>query len=159
MSTAVHEGGRAPALSAAADDGSTVAVTDAGRWTVLFFYPKDDTSGCTTEAVQFTKELKRFKAAGARILGVSKDSVASHCAFRDKHDLGVTLLSDADGRLCGAFDVIREKNMYGRTFLGIERTTFLIAPGGRVARVWRRAKADGHAGDVLEALKAAQKTS
>jgi len=121
---------------------------------VLFFYPRDDTSGCTKEAVAFSGMKSEFDAAGAKVIGISKDSVASHEKFRDKHDLTVPLLSDAENEICEAYGVWTEKNMYGRKFFGIERSTFLIDGSGRIARVWRKVKVPGHAEEVLEAVRA-----
>jgi len=121
---------------------------------VLFFYPRDDTSGCTKEAVAFSGLLSEFEAAGATVLGVSRDSVASHEKFRDKHGLSVPLLSDAEGSVCEDYGVWKEKKMYGKTFMGIERSTFVIDGAGRIAREWRKVKVPGHAEDVLEAVRA-----
>ena len=121
---------------------------------VLFFYPRDDTSGCTKEAVAFSGMKSTFDAAGATVIGISKDSVASHEKFRDKHDLTVPLLSDAEDKICEAYGVWTEKSMYGKKFFGIERSTFLIDGEGRIARVWRKVKVPGHAEEVLEAVRA-----
>ncbi|WP_397541424.1 redoxin domain-containing protein [Roseovarius salis] len=121
---------------------------------VLFFYPRDDTSGCTKEAVAFTGLGAEFDAAGAHVLGISKDTVAKHDKFRDKHGLGVPLLSDAEGDVCERYGVWKEKNMYGKTFMGIERTTVLIGGDGRVVRIWPKVKVPGHAEEVLEAVRA-----
>ena len=126
-----------------------------GRWLVLYFYPKDATPGCTTEGIDFNALLPQFEELQATVLGVSRDSLKSHQNFRTKQGFRFDLVSDADEALCNAFDVIREKNMYGRKVLGIERSTFLIDPKGRVARTWRPVKVPGHAEAVLEALKAA----
>ncbi|HAW46105.1 peroxiredoxin [Roseovarius sp. A46] len=121
---------------------------------VLFFYPRDDTSGCTKEAVAFSGLLSEFEAAGATVLGISKDSVASHEKFRGKHALTVPLLSDAEAEVCEAYGVWKEKNMYGKKFMGIERSTFLIDGAGHIARAWRKVKVPGHAEEVLEAVRA-----
>ncbi|WP_272006438.1 peroxiredoxin [Roseovarius sp. ZX-A-9] len=121
---------------------------------VLFFYPRDDTSGCTREAREFTALLPEFQAAGVTVLGISKDSVAKHDKFRDKHALGMPLLSDEASDTCEAYGVWKEKKMYGKTFLGIERSTFLIGRDGRIAQIWRKVKVPGHAEAVLEAAKA-----
>lgn len=121
---------------------------------VLFFYPRDDTSGCTKEAVAFTGLAAAFAKAGATVLGISKDTVAKHERFRDKHGLGVPLLSDARGGVCKTYGVWTEKKMYGKTFFGIERSTFLIGGDGRIARIWRKVKVPGHAEEVLEAARA-----
>ena len=121
---------------------------------VLFFYPRDDTSGCTKEAIAFTDLEGDFNAAGVTILGISKDSIAKHDKFRDKHDLGVALLSDEDSDVCERYGVWKEKSMYGKKFMGIERSTFLIDGNGKIARIWPKVKVPGHAEEVLEAAKA-----
>ena len=121
---------------------------------VLFFYPKDDTSGCTKEAIAFTGLAPEFEAAGAKVFGISKDTVAKHDKFRDKHDLGIPLLSDADSDVCEKYGVWKEKSMYGKTYMGIERTTVLIGGDGAIIRVWPKVKVPGHAEEVLEAVKA-----
>jgi peroxiredoxin Q/BCP len=127
-----------------------------GRWLVLYFYPKDSTPGCTTEGLDFNALLPKFKRLGATVLGVSRDSVKSHQNFRAKQGFAFDLASDADETLCNAFGVIREKNMYGRKVLGIERSTFLVGPDGVIRQSWRPVKVPGHAQAVLDALKAAQ---
>ena len=121
---------------------------------VLFFYPRDNTPGCTREAMEFTDTLGAFEEAGAKVFGISKDSLASHEKFIAKKDLGMPLLSDEDSDTCEAYGVWKEKKMYGKTFMGIERSTFLIDGEGRIARVWRKVKVDGHVAEVLEAVKA-----
>ena len=142
-------------LPLALSGGAKATLADyAGRWLVLYFYPKDSTPGCTTEGLDFNALLPEFDKAGAKILGVSRDSVKSHDNFCAKQGFAFPLVSDADEALCRAFDVIREKNMYGRKVMGIERSTFLIDPEGRVARAWRKVKVAGHADAVLAALKA-----
>lgn len=128
----------------------------AGRWLVLYFYPKDSTPGCTTEAGDFNALLPQFHQAGAAVLGVSRDSLASHDRFRAKQALQLSLVSDSDETLCNAFDVIRLKTLYGRQVRGIERSTFLVSPQHRIVQSWRRLKVAGHAEAVLAALKAAQ---
>ena len=126
----------------------------AGRKLVLYFYPKDDTSGCTREAQDFTALANDFAAAGAAIVGISKDSLASHKKFQAKYDLKVALGSDAEGGVCVAFGTWVEKAMYGRKYMGIERATFLVGADGTIARIWRKVKVPGHAAEVLEAAKA-----
>ena len=121
---------------------------------VLYFYPKDDTSGCTKEAVAFSERVADFEAAGAVILGVSRDSVAKHDRFRDKHGLTVALLSDEDGSVCEAYGVWGEKSMYGKTYMGIDRSTFLIDGGGVIRRAWRKVKVPSHVDEVLDAVRA-----
>ena len=136
--------------------GAATLADYAGQWLVLYFYPKDSTPGCTTEGLDFNALLPRFKKLGAAVLGVSRDSVKSHDNFCAKQGFKFPLVSDADEKLCKAFDVIHEKNMYGRKVLGVVRSTFLISPDGRIAQEWRGVKVPGHAEAVLEALKAAQ---
>ena len=125
-----------------------------GQAVVLYFYPKDDTPGCTKEAIAFTEHADAFGAANAVVLGISKDTVAKHDKFRDKHGLKVALLSDENSDVCERYGVWKEKNMYGRTYMGIERTTVLIDASGNIARIWPKVKVAGHAEDVLEAVKA-----
>lgn len=120
---------------------------------VLFFYPRDDTSGCTKEALAFSALEPEFKAAGAHVLGISKDSIAKHDRFRDKHGLSVALVSDEHGTTCEDYGVWKEKSMYGKTFMGIERTTVLIDGQGRIAALWRKVKVPGHAEEVLKAVQ------
>ncbi|TYT25175.1 peroxiredoxin [Luteimonas viscosa] len=138
--------------------GSATLADHAGHWLVLYFYPKDSTPGCTTEGLDFNALLPDFSRLGANILGVSRDSVKSHDNFCAKQGFAFSLVSDTDEALCRAFDVIHEKNMYGRTVLGVVRSTFLIAPDHRLAAEWRKVKVAGHAQAVLDALKAAQAT-
>ena len=121
---------------------------------VLYFYPRDDTPGCTREAQGFTEHAEAFAAAGATVVGVSKDSVAKHDRFVAKHGLGVALVSDAESDVCERYGVWVEKKMYGKTSMGIKRATFLIDGAGRIARVWRKVKVDGHVAEVLEAARA-----
>ncbi len=151
----IETGDKIPALSFTLSDGSTARFSDyAGRWLVLYFYPKDSTPGCTTEAGDFRDLADAFGKAGAAILGVSRDSVKSHQNFIARQSLPFALVSDADEAVCRAFDVIKEKNMYGRKVMGIVRSTFLIDPQGRLAQAWRGVKVPGHAQAVLDALKA-----
>ncbi len=143
-----------PEFSLPTDGGGTIS--DAalrGKKAVIYFYPKDDTSGCTKEAQAFRDHKADFDAAGATIVGVSKDGVASHDKFKAKHDLTFTLASDVDGSLCEAFGVWVEKSMYGKKYMGIERATFLVDEDGVVQRAWRKVKVPGHAADVLAAVK------
>lgn len=120
---------------------------------VLFFYPKDNTPGCTTEAIDFTARIAEFAALNCTVLGISKDSVKKHDNFRAKHDLGVALLSDADSDVCEKYGVWQEKKMYGKTFMGIVRTTVLIDANGKIARIWNKVKVAGHAEEVLEVAR------
>ncbi len=125
-----------------------------GSTQVLYFYPRDNTPGCTLEGQQFQQLLPAFRRAGARVYGISRDSVASHEKFCAKMGFGFELLADVDEKACKLFDVIREKNMYGKKVLGIERSTFLVDAGGVLRHEWRKVKVDGHAAEVLEAVKA-----
>lgn len=135
-------------------DGTRGSTADyAGRKLVIYFYPKDDTSGCTREAQDFSERLAAFEAAATSVVGASRDSVKSHARFAAKYHLGVTLVSDGDGSLCEAFGVWVEKSMYGRKYMGIERATFLIGADGRVAQAWPKVKVAGHAESVLAAAR------
>lgn len=136
-------------------DERTVTLADyAGRWLVLYFYPKDSTPGCTTEGLDFNALLPEFEKLGATVLGVSRDSVKSHQNFCARQGFRFQLVSDKDEALCNAFGVIREKNMYGRKVMGIVRSTYLLDPAGRIARTWQPVKVPGHARAVLDELKA-----
>lgn len=148
------EGDRVPDVKLEAMDGSTVSPADfRGNKLVLYFYPKDDTSGCTREAQDFTALADEFEKSGTWILGVSKDSPKSHAKFTDKYGLKVRLASDSEGSVCEAFGTWVEKSMYGRKYMGIDRATFLIDRDGVVERVWRKVKVPGHAQEVLEAAR------
>jgi peroxiredoxin Q/BCP len=143
----------APSFTLPRDGGTNVTLADyAGQIVVLYFYPKDDTPGCTTEAIDFSAEAEAFAKAGAVVLGVSRDTVEKHEKFRDKHGLKVALLTDEDGAVCEAYGVWVEKSMYGRSYMGIERTTFLIGRDGKIARVWDKVKVKDHAAEVLAAV-------
>jgi peroxiredoxin Q/BCP len=134
--------------------GATLTNKDlAGSPYVLYFYPKDDTPGCTLEGKDFRDQHAAFERLGCRVLGVSRDNLTSHAKFRDKYGLPFELLSDTDEKLCRQFDVIKAKNMYGRKVLGIERSTFLIDAEGVLRREWRKVKVDGHVAEVLDAAK------
>ncbi|PWE17303.1 thioredoxin-dependent thiol peroxidase [Marinicauda salina] len=147
-------GDKAPDFTLPTDDGGEASLSALrGRTVVLYFYPRDDTPGCTKEAVGFTEKIGDFEAAGAAVIGVSKDTVAKHGKFRDKHDLKVTLASDADGDVCERYGVWVEKNMYGRKSMGIQRATFLIDGEGVIRRVWPKVKVAGHVDEVLEAVR------
>ncbi|NBU83527.1 MAG: peroxiredoxin [Sphingomonadaceae bacterium] len=150
----LKDGSPAPDARFETAEGPASIKEYAGRKLVLYFYPKDDTSGCTREAQDFTALAGEFAAAGAAIVGISKDSVASHKKFQAKYDLKVALGSDAEGGVCEAFGTWVEKAMYGRKYMGIERATFLIGADGMIARIWRKVKVPGHAAEVLEAAKA-----
>lgn len=143
----------APDFTLPRDGGETVSLTDLrGKSVVLFFYPKDDTPGCTIEAIDFTARQAEFTAAGAVIYGVSKDSVEKHEKFCTKHSLGIPLLSDAAGTVCEDYGVWQEKKNFGKTYMGIARTTYLIDPEGVISHVWEKVKVEGHAQDVLNTL-------
>ena len=151
----LKEGAAAPDVTLRTPEGGTVRLGDLkGRTLVLYFYPKDDTTGCTREAQDFSALKAAFEMEGAMILGVSKDSPAKHGRFIEKYDLKVALGSDEDGSACEAFGTWIEKSMYGRKYMGIDRATFLIDGDGRVARIWRKVKVPGHAEEVLAAARA-----
>ena len=148
------EGDRVPDVALTGMDGEGVSPADfRGQKLVLYFYPKDDTSGCTREAQAFSALAKEFEKSGTWILGVSKDDPKSHAKFAGKYDLKVRLASDLDGGACEAFGVWGEKSMYGRKYMGIERATFLVDRDGTLARVWRKVKVPGHAEEVLAAAR------
>lgn len=144
-------------LPLALSGGDAATLGDyAGRWLVLYFYPKDSTPACTTEGGDFDALLPKFRKLGADVLGVSRDSIRAHDNFRAKQGYRFPLASDPDEALCRAFDVIREKRLYGRVYMGVDRSTFLVSPDSRVVQEWRSVKVPGHAAAVLDALKAAQ---
>ncbi|HZD25487.1 MAG TPA: thioredoxin-dependent thiol peroxidase, partial [Alphaproteobacteria bacterium] len=146
-------GDKAPDFSLPRDGGGTVSLKALkGRTVVLYFYPKDDTPGCTSEAIAFTGLDEAFGKAGAVVVGISPDSPAKHDKFKAKHGLSVVLGADEDQQVCQAYGVWVQKSMYGRTYMGVERSTFLIDAKGRIARVWRKVKVKGHAEAVLEAV-------
>ncbi len=150
----IQVGQPAPSFSTQADDGRVVTLESLrGRSVVLYFYPKDDTPGCTTEACELRDAFPRFEGLDATIIGVSPDSVASHAKFKKKHSLPFTLLADVDRQIADTYGVWKKKSLYGRTFLGIERSTFVIDPTGVVTHVWRKVKAKGHAAQVAAALQ------
>ncbi len=149
----INEGDRAPALKVTTSDGSEVNLAAPGRPLVLYFYPKDDTSGCTRQAQDFTVMAADFDQAGVKVVGVSRDPMKKHEKFIGKYDLTVPLASDEDGHISDAFGTWIEKSMYGRKYMGMDRSTFLIAPDGRVLRAWRKVKVPGHAAEVLEAAR------
>ncbi|MFW5876577.1 MAG: thioredoxin-dependent thiol peroxidase [Myxococcota bacterium] len=155
---ALEPGKKAPAFTLPSSEGGKVALKDlAGKWVVLYFYPKDDTPGCTTEAQGFRDARAELDEREAVVLGVSKDSIDSHCKFRDKHDLNFQLLSDPEGKVLEKYGAWGEKNMYGRKSVGVIRTTVLIDPQGKVARVWPRVRVKGHVEQVLSALDEARR--
>jgi len=151
----IKAGDRAPALTVTASDGSTIDLASPGQPLVLYFYPKDDTSGCTREAQDFTALAPDFRNAGVKVVGVSRDPMKKHDKFIAKYDLSVALASDEDGRISDPFGTWVEKSMYGRKYMGMERATYLIGADGKVLRAWRKVKVPGHAGEVLAAAGAA----
>lgn len=149
----VNEGDVAPEFELPADDGSTVSLSELkGKKVILYFYPKDDTSGCTTEACEFRDTLPRFEEDGAVVLGVSPDSVESHTKFKEKYDLNFPLLADEDHQVAEAYGVWKEKSMFGNKYWGVERSTFLIDEEGKIKSAWRRVRPKGHAGKVADSL-------
>lgn len=155
---ALADGEPVPIFSLPTDGGGTFSAADLkGMTTILYFYPRDDTPGCTKEAQAFRDAAEALAAAGARVVGVSTDGIASHDKFKAKHGLNFVLISDPDAELARAFGVWVEKSMYGRKSMGVERSTFLIDAGGMVRRVWRKVKVEGHAKAVLEAVHALER--
>ncbi len=153
MSKIPEAGDPAPDFDLPADSGGRARLRDYhGKTLVLYFYPKDDTSGCTRQAQEFSQNIKAFRAAGAEILGVSRDNPARHDKFKAKHDLAVTLASDEDGEVCNLYAVWKEKTLYGRKYMGVERSTFLIDAKGRIAHLWRNVRVPGHVPQVLDAV-------
>lgn len=153
-------GSKAPGFKLPGDSGKTVALKDyAGKYIVLYFYPKDDTPGCTTESCDFRDNIKSFEKLSAQVIGISKDSPASHDKFKAKYDLSFPLASDEDGEVCEAYGVWKEKSMYGKKYIGIERSTFLIGPDGKIAALWRGVKVPGHVEDVKAVIQSAKKAA
>jgi len=151
----MQTGQTAPDFTAPRDGGTTLTLSALRpKAVVLYFYPKDDTPGCTLEAIDFTARAAEFEAAGATVLGVSKDPVKTHDKFVAKHGLGIALISDAGTDICERYGVWGERRMYGKTYMGIERTTVLIDGAGKIARIWNKVKVPGHVAEVLEAVKA-----
>ncbi|MGL3605526.1 thioredoxin-dependent thiol peroxidase [Rhizobium sp. G187] len=152
--TELTAGDSAPDFTLPRNGGGTVSLSEfAGKSVVLYFYPKDDTSGCTTEAVDFTGLASDFAAAGTVVIGMSPDSVKSHDKFASKHSLSVILAADEEHTALEAYGVWKEKSMYGKTYMGVERSTFLIGPDGKIVEVWRKVKVPGHAEAVLRAAQ------
>ncbi len=155
MSNDIIAGQPAPDFTLPRDGGGTVSLSELrGKQVVLYFYPKDDTPGCTTEGKDFSEAIAEFESAGAVVVGISKDTAAKHDKFVAKHGLKVILASDAEGSTCEDYGVWAEKSMYGKTYMGIERATFLIGADGAVREVWRKVKVPGHVAEVLAAVKA-----
>ncbi|HMI19849.1 MAG TPA: peroxiredoxin [Sphingomonas sp.] len=153
-----QEGEAAPDVTLQMGDGSTTKLSQLKRPLVLYFYPKDDTSGCTVEAKDFTALAAAFEIEGTSLLGVSKDPPKAHAKFTAKYDLKVPLATDADGNVTEGFGVWVEKSLYGRKYMGIERATFLIGEDGRIVRAWRKVSVKGHAEEVLAAARALKGT-
>ena len=151
----IGEGDKAPDLTATASDGSSIHLGAPGRPLVLYFYPKDDTSGCTREAQDFTALAGEFRSAGVQVIGVSRDPMKKHEKFIAKYDLAVPLVSDEDGRISDAFGTWVEKSMYGRKYMGMERATYLIGADGRILKAWRKVKVPKHTEEVLKAAREA----
>ena len=149
----ITTGDTAPAITTALSDGSTLDLASPGGKLVLYFYPKDDTSGCTREAQDFTAMATDFAAAGAKVVGVSRDEMKKHDKFIAKYDLAVPLAADTDGAISDAFGTWVQKSMYGRKYMGMERATFLIGADGKIIREWRKVKVPGHAAEVLAAVR------
>ena len=153
-----QDGDKAPDFELPTESGEALKLGKLkGRPIVLYFYPKDDTSGCTAEAKDFSRLAPEFRKAGVEVVGVSPDSVESHAKFRRKYDLAIKLGADADKAVANAYGVWVEKSMYGRKYMGVERTTFLIDKTGRIAKIWRKVKVPGHAAEVLAAAQALAK--
>lgn len=153
-----EEGSVAPPFSLTADDGQQISLADfKGKYVVLYFYPKDDTPGCTKEACAFRDQRADIEQLGAVVLGVSPDSIQSHAQFRDKFSLNFPLLADTDHAVADKYGAWREKNMYGKVSMGVQRSTFLIGPDGQLLKVWKRVSVDGHDAAVLEAVRNAIK--
>lgn len=148
----VKVGELAPLFSLPSDDGEASLSDFKGKNVVLYFYPKDDTPGCTIEAQDFTKAIGDFAKRDCVVFGVSKDSVTSHCNFISKYNLSFNLLSDSNGEVCEKYGVMKEKSMFGKKYFGIDRSTFLIDKVGRISKVWRSVKVNGHVSEVLQAL-------
>lgn len=155
---AIVIGKPAPVFTLPDQDGKMVSLKDlAGKWVVLYFYPKDDTPGCTIEGIEFTAKSQEFEKRGAVVYGVSGDSSESHCRFREKHNLSIPLLTDVDKTMMVAYDAFRQKLLYGKSFLGIVRSTVLVDPRGKVAYHWKSVTPKGHADDVLRRIDELQR--
>jgi thioredoxin-dependent peroxiredoxin len=154
----LNPGDKAPDFALPDDNGQTVTLSKLkGRPVVVYFYPKDDTSGCTAQAKDFSCQQDAFKAAGAEIIGISPDSSRSHLKFKTKHGLALTLAADEDKAVATAYGVWVEKSMYGRKYMGVERSTFLVGNNGKIVQLWRKVKVPGHVDEVLQAVQALNK--
>jgi peroxiredoxin Q/BCP len=147
------EGTKAPVFKAETDGGNSLSLTDLkGKWVILYFYPKDNTSGCTKEACSFRDNMERLSNMGAEVIGVSPDSFKSHDGFKLKYNLNFHLLSDTDKKICNDYDIIGEKSMYGKKYFGVMRTTYIIDPKGKIAHTFQKVKVDGHVDEVISKL-------
>lgn len=159
MENSIEINDKAPQFTSLDQNGEKIALKDyEGKWVVLYFYPRADTPGCTIEACSFRDSFKRVEKIGAVVLGVSPDTPKAQKKFEEKYDLPFTLVADADKTICNAYGVIQEKNMYGKKVMGVARTTFIIGPNGKIRHIFRKVKPEGHADEVLEYLKEAQKS-
>ena len=150
----LNEGDAAPGFELESDGGGNIRLNDLkGKVVVVYFYPKDDTSGCTKQAIAFTEQGSDFARLGAHIIGISPDSAASHDKFKAKHKLNIQLAADPQKTTCEAYGVWKEKSMYGRKYMGVERSTFLIGADAKIARIWRKVRVPGHVDEVLEAVQ------
>jgi len=155
---ALEIGQAAPLFALQSDEGSEIALSDLkGKNVVLYFYPKDDTPGCTIEAQDFTKRIAEFEKLNCVVLGVSKDNIASHCKFIEKYNLNFNLLADETAEVCEKYGVIKQKSMFGKKYMGIDRSTFLINKIGKIAQIWNSVKVNGHVDEVLDALSKIEK--
>ena len=144
----------APSFNLPCDDGVVIDLSELrGKNVVLYFYPKDDTPGCTIEAQDFTADIEKFKKLDSVVLGVSRDSIKSHCKFIEKYNINFNLISDEGGELCSKYGVLKEKSMFGKKYMGIQRSTFVIDKKGNIAKVWRNVKVNGHVNDVISFLE------
>jgi peroxiredoxin Q/BCP len=160
MSGQLSEGDIAPDFTLPTDGGGSVSLSGLkGKSVIVYFYPKDDTSGCTKEAIEFSQQNELFASAGAVIIGISPDSPIKHDKFKTKHNLTITLASDEDKSICEAYGVWIEKSMYGRKYMGVDRSTFLIDGKGQIAKIWRKVKVKGHVENVLQAFEDLQANS
>ena len=151
----LENGQLAPNFSLVSDEGSEIVLSELkGKNVVLYFYPKDDTPGCTIEAQDFTRKIKDFEKLDCIVLGISRDDVDSHCKFIEKYSLAFNLLADTTGEVCEKYGVIKEKSMFGKKSMGIDRSTFLVDKIGKIVKIWRSVKVNGHVEEVLAALKA-----
>lgn len=150
----LNTGDNAPEIELESDSGEIIRLSALkGKQVIVYFYPKDDTSGCTKQAIAFTEKSPEFLKLGVHIIGVSPDDVASHVKFKSKHNLNIQLAADTQKTACEAYGVWKEKSMYGRKYMGVERSTFLIGASGKIAHVWRKVRVPGHAGEVLETIQ------